>query len=1132
MLAALIAASTFTLPVFADYNIEGSSYHFRTTSDLVAEIDDSNNDTLVLTWPAVDTKGNIIHDLPGGNPLSADGQTESNGNPKRGWTNPTSGMIISYPNWKPDGTVKPNNGYKGTDVQILRGVVDEPTQFPLIINDARDASIFVKKAYLDPTPVTDSYATGYIIQYKKHDETEWTEDQKFATLNHGKKLTRDASFIGDVDDDGLLTATDAALTLQYVLDSRVKLTENGEKNIHVYPGVVDASFAADILQHVLLEEFRSDVYVKREAGNDKQNTFFFYDQITTPLKNTLEPDTLYDIRVLAVDAEKDTKGANPYKIFETSITSPSDKVLTKAFPTVEGGGTYSQGGRGTETQQGDVYYVTNLTDSVSNPQPGSLRYGLKRLDRADKNSTYPRTIVFAVGGVIKVDQTVPKSQRNWDIGSNTTIAGQTAPGQGITLSGGTVKFNGENIITRYIHIRLGSGYDLDGSNATGENIVIDHCSFSHGVDETFSAKEIINSSFQYNIVESGLSVVDKDGVMNSEGELGADSAQHGMGSIINGYNVSYTHNVWAHNGTRNPRFEGGFTYKGIRYENKLDFSNNVVYNWGHGSGYGGDRGSGEVNFEGNTYKPGPNTLAKLKDQFMSCDGTATYKNKYYINDNVMVGSDSVTANNALGFKKIGRNDTQSDTKFKMKNEYTAESSADAYSNVLAKAGASLWRDALDNRLMQQIKNGTGAFVNSEKEAGGFETRTFTTNENQKNVYALDTDKDGIPDEWETAHSLNANDPADSTVIIKDDASQYNGYTNLEVYLNDLVGDWDGTNKNNISTKELKITKLTDKSGNNIDISVNADIKAGETYTVYTDTDYICQIYLNDQVVGQIGAGAKSGTFTAPAKVGNYNLMIKSNDNFGEVGYKDKEIFSDWIRTTVYTANDTMDGFTSVDTGYTRAAGKDFYNKSENSLVTEGNGFFGETSHGSTLDEGMHLTYKPIKGDVTVTAKIYNLAKIRYYQYSGLILTSEPTMQGEYYAAGMTYLKDEDFSAAAGVNGKRFEGRNIVTAVRRGTMQQANILTQYLGIPQAREDSATAIGGSEGGWARIVRKGQTVTTYGSTDGQTWYKLTEFTNTTLPETCYVGFTTSSAQDTEDNITYNKSLFTDISIVNSAE
>ena len=1130
-LAAIIAASSFIVPVYADYDIEGSTYQFRNTSDLQADIDESNNDTLVLTWPAVDTNGNVIHDLPGGNPLSADGQQESNGNPKRGWTNPTSGMVISFPNWKPDGSVKPNNGYKGTDVKILRGVVDEPTQYPLVINDARDSSVFVKKAYLDPTVVTESYATGYIIQYRKSGETEWQEDQIFSNLMHGKKLTRDSVFTGDVDNDGAITASDALLTLQYVLDGKLDLGEQGFKNAQVMPGAIDASFAADILQHALKEDHRADVYVQREAGNDRQNTFFLYDQITTPMKNTLEPDTQYDIRVLAIDAQKDSKGENPFKIFETTITSPSDKVITPAFPTVEGGGTFSQGGRGTEEKQGDVYYVTNLTDSVSNPQPGSFRYGLKRLDRADKDSTYPRTIVFAVGGVINVDQTVQKSQRNWDIGSNTTIAGQTAPGQGITLSGGTVKFNGENIIARYLHIRLGSGYDLDGSNATGENIVIDHCSFSHGVDETFSAKEIINSSFQYNIVESGLSMVDKDGVMNSDGELGADSAQHGMGSIINGYNVSYTHNIWAHNGTRNPRFEGGFTYKGVRYENRLDFSNNIVYNWGHGSGYGGDRGSGEVNFEGNTYKPGPNTLAKMKDRFMSCDGTSTYKNKYYINGNVMVGSDEVTADNSLGFSKLGSFDTQSDTKFKTKNEYTAETAAEAFDKVIAGSGASLWRDALDNRLMQQIKDGTGSFVNDETESGGFETRTFTTNENQENVYNADTDKDGLPDVWEDAHSLDKNDPSDSTKIIKDETSPCNGYTNLEVYLNDLVGEWDGTNKNTVADSALKITKLTDSQGNDIDISVNADLKAGETYTVHTDVDYICKIYLNDKEVGSIGAGAKSGTFIAPDKVGTYSLMIKSHDNFGVTGHKDVEIFSDRIRATVYTANDAMDGFTSTDLGYTRAAGKDFYNAAENSLVTEGNGLFGMTSHGSTLSEGMHFTYKPVKGDVTITARIYNLEKIRYYQYSGLMIAAQPEMNCEYYSAGMTYLKDEDFGAAAGINGKRFEGRNIITAIKRVNATRTSIMPKYLGVPQAREDNTAAIGGSEGGWAKIVRKGNTVTTYASADGKDWYQMYTY-ESTLPETCYVGFTTSSAQDTEDNITYNKTLFTDISIVNSAE
>lgn len=1124
ILAAIIAASSFVLPVYADYDVDGSTYRFRTTSDLQADIDDSNNDMLVLTWPAVDTNGNVIHDLPGGNPLSADGQQMSNGNPKRGWTNPTTGMVISFPNWRPDGTVKPNNGYKGTDVNIVRGVTDDPTQYPLVINDAKDSSVFVKNAYLDPTVITESYATGYIIQYRKSGETEWQDDQIFSNLMHGKKLTRAASFIGDLDLDGSVTASDALMALQYVLDNKMSISEEGLKNAQVMPGEINASFAADILQHVLRDDYRSEVYTKREAGNDKQNTFFLYDQITTPMKNTLEPNTQYDIRVLAIDAQKDSKGENPFKIFETTVTTASNKVLTPAFPTVEGGGKNSQGGRGTETQQGDVYIVTNLTDSVSNPQPGSLRYGLKRLDRADKNSTYPRTIVFAVGGIIHVDDTVQKSQRNWDIGSNTTIAGQTAPGRGITLSGGTVKFNGENIITRYIHVRLGSGYDLDGSNATGENIVIDHCSFSHGVDETFSAKEIINSSFQYNIVESGLSMVDKDGVMNSDGELGADSAQHGMGSILNGYNTSYTHNIWAHNGTRNPRFEGGFTYKGVRYENKLDFSNNIVYNWGHGSGYGGDRGSGQVNFEGNFYKPGPNTLEKVKDQFFSCDGTSTYKNQYYISGNELAGNDEVTANNALGFKKLGNNDTQSSTRFKMVNEYQVDNTENSLMKVLTTAGASLWRDALDNRLMMQITKGTGSFVNDETESGGFDERTYTS-------HIADTDKDGLPDYWEDEHGLNKGDASDSTLIITDEASPYNGYTNLEVYINDIVGDWNGESNCTIATSTATITKLTDSKGNDIDISVNADIKAGETYTLYTDTEYICDIYLNDKVVGHINAGAKSGTFKAPDKLGNYSLMIKASDANGDDGHKDAEIFSDRVRTTVYTVNDSMDGFTSADVGYTRAKGADFYNKTENSLITEGNGFFGMTSHGSPLEEGMHLTYKPVSGDVTITARVYNLEKIRYYQYSGVIIAAQPTIDSEFYSAGMTYLKDEDFDAKAGVNGKRFEGRNIVTAIRKPGSSRANILTRYLGIPQARKDNTAAIGGSEGGWAKVVKKGQTITTYGSTDGKDWYQLATY-ETTLPETCYVGFTTSSAQDSEDNITYNKTLFTDISIVNSAE
>ncbi len=1138
LIAAVMAMSGLVVPTYARYTAENSTYEYIYTEDLKATVDEGNGN-IVLTWPAVDTEGKLINF----NHLTADGQVNSNGCPTAGWTNPTSGMIIVYNNWDPDPAVNNVKNDNKTEHNIIKGLVDYETEWPVIVKDAQTGD-FVKNAYIDTTVVANSLATAYQIQYSDDGGKTWTEDHIASTINHGKKLTR----------------------------------ANGE---------------------------------------DPKNTFFLEDQITEAISAGLKPETTYKIRVNAFDASNAATKTTPYKTFETEITTPAKAELTPAFPSVEGGGTYSQGGRGSEKVQGDVYVVTNLTDSVSDPQPGSLRYGLERRDRTDGNKTYPRTIVFAVGGTINVDPTVGLSARRFNVNSNTTIAGQTAPGSGITIAGASMKFNGSNIVVRYAHFRLGSGYDLDGASASGDNIVIDHCTFSYGVDETFSSKELVNSSIQYNIIDSGLSVPDKDGVNNDDAKLGADSAKHGMGSIMNGYETSFTHNLWTNNGTRNPRFEGGFTYNNVRYENKLDFANNVVYNWGHGSAYGGARGNGLVNFENNYFKSGPNTLEKVRDQLYECYSESGYNNaksSYYISGNVMDGNAEVTADNTKGFKNLGTVGIQLNEKVALQQPYTLETAENAYNSVIESVGDSIHRDAWDNRLIEQVKNNTGYFVNSEKEAGGFNTEVY------EQTFA-DSDSDGLPDTWEEKYGLDKNNKNDATLIVgADDTrygdSKYTGYTNLEVYLNDLTGEWNGKTVTNNAEKAVHITAVKNSKGESLNTDVNVDLVMGETYTIETDDTAKngFEVYLNDRKLAS-GADGKA-TFT-PDMLGGANLMIKS------LGSEDSvEIFSDRIPATVvdvpaagksnsalnlgdvncdgeikaddsalvlqYVLNkasvnispqgllnaqvkkgeidasfaavilqkalvssfkfenadaavpgDTttgeganIDGFISADIGYTRTAGYDFYNAEKNTLITEGNGYLGRTGSSSSASslgtqEGFHYNYKPVSGDVTLTAKIYNWAKIDYYQFSGLMLTSDLTGTGEQYSVGLGYLKDEDYTDTKSVSGStRFEGRNIIGSIRTESGKaNSGFLPQYLGVPQARADQQQI-----GGWAKIVKEGQTITTYSSLDGETWYKMFSY-ETKLPTNYYMGFATSSAQDGMDAVTYNKSLMTDIDIQYSA-
>lgn len=855
--------------------------------------------------------------------------------------------------------------------------------------------------------------------------------------------------------------------------------------------------------------WRSDETAALGYKEDAKTTFFLEDQYVEALTGSLEDDTEYQIRVTATNAAKTTDN---FKEFTTTITTPKGAVKYPAFPTVEGGGTYSQGGRGTADKPADVYVVTNLTDSVSNPQPGSLRYGLLRKDRADGNTEYPRIITFAVSGVITIDPAATKSERRLNIGSNTTILGQTAPGEGITIYGISAKFTGENIIARYIRFRLGEGYDQDAATATGENIVIDHCTFSWGVDECFSAKEIINSSIQYNIIASSLSFPNKTGENNTDAEVvsGESEAKHGMGSIINGSDVTYTHNLWANHGTRNPRFEGGFTYNNIAYTNKLEFSNNVIYNWGHNSGYGGDRGAGNTNMIGNYYKPGPNTIEKVYTRIFDVDGGLS---KYYFKDNVMTSSDEVNADNSLGFYELTAATTLSDP-VELQIPYSATSADEAYNDVLDSVGASYVRDAQDARLINEVKNGTGRYINNEFEAGGIGTAAEFVQE------PIDTDLDGIPDEWEIAHGLNPNDKSDATLIVNDETKSYNGYTNIEVYANDLLGEWEESTVVPAKAENPEITVLGVISDEDVigdANSVNITLVKGQNYSInktISGSYDSYEILLNDNTISK-----NTDTFIIPSniEVGVYYLALSVSGTNG------KSISSAIPVIVVEPTQDgNLEGFTSVDIGSVGAEGADYYDLDVNELISTGAGHIGILNTSSNqAPDAFHFNYKEVTGDFTFTAQVDNLAKIDYMQQSGLMVRSSLDTTSEFYMPSLTYIKGEDYEGLTDIAGNGVKAKNIRTMVRTtdgGTISYTNHMLGIAAVKDGQEPNH--------GWARIERKGQVITLYASLDGETWYTMDTYT-TTLPETAYVGFATDAAQDTMSLVRYNATKFSNISL-----
>ncbi|MCI7575191.1 MAG: pectate lyase [Bacteroidales bacterium] len=447
---------------------------------------------------------------------------------------------------------------------------------------------------------------------------------------------------------------------------------------------------------------------------------------------------------------------------DTGGQDKSKPASTIAFPGAEGGGQYTTGGRG-----GMVYHVTSLTDDPNDA--GSLRHVL-RIPGA-------KTIVFDVAGTIFL-------QRELDITEGAlTIAGQSAPGDGICIAGYPVVIKTSNVIIRFLRFRMGDENKAEGDalTCTGRNrILIDHCSFSWSTDECVSCYGNTDFTLQYCFITESL--------RKSVHVKGT----HGYGGIWGGKNATFHHNLLAHHDSRNPRFD--HEYVDSKCHGPIDYVNNVIYNWGGNSAYGGDGVSEprKINIVNNYYKPGP--ASRHKERIVApttrCDrcnelGTVV-PGKFYITGNYMDGSATVTADNWKGVEpdepaKLAA--CRADKPFAMP-AITTQTAQEAYEIVLTKAGCSLVRDAIDTRIANEVRNGTYTCKGSNGSTNGLidsQTDAGSWPEYQSAEKPRDTDGDGIPDEWETAHGLNPS--------LYTDAAQYTlskEYTNIEVYLNSIV----------------------------------------------------------------------------------------------------------------------------------------------------------------------------------------------------------------------------------------------------------------------------------------------------------------------------------------------------------
>lgn len=415
------------------------------------------------------------------------------------------------------------------------------------------------------------------------------------------------------------------------------------------------------------------------------------------------------------------------------LAAPLVAATAPAFPTAKGFGAQTPGGRG-----GKVLFVTNLNDSG----PGSLRAAVE--------AEGPRIVVFRVGGIIELKK--PIQVENPFL----TVAGQTAPGDGICLKNHEFSVNTHDVIVRYLRSRAGegAGKEVDSIDIghRSRDVIFDHCSASWSVDECFSlAGDVQDVTVQWCLMAEGLN--------NSVHKKGA----HGYGSLARANGpVTFHHNLWAHHNSRNPRM--GDNYGKPPYPT-FDFRNNVIYDYG-GTASGLTQGKLKINYVSNYIKPGPSSRAKLPISVGSPSEL-----EFFIQGNIWEGHTAESADNAKFFAADERQVRRVAGPFAAPRGVWT-SAKQAFEDVLNSVGAVLpVRDAVDRRIVGEVRSSTGRIIDSTAQVGGWPVY-------RSGEAPLDSDGDGIPDAWERAHGLNPNSAADGA---KDSGD---GYTWLERYLNE------------------------------------------------------------------------------------------------------------------------------------------------------------------------------------------------------------------------------------------------------------------------------------------------------------------------------------------------------------
>lgn len=748
--------------------------------------------------------------------------------------------------------------------------------------------------------------------------------------------------------------------------------------------------------------------------------------------------------------------------FSTLTSFAEDNIL--AFPGAEGGGKYTTGARGSDNPS--VYHVTNLNAEG----PGSF---------ADAVSQSGRVIVFDIGGTIELSKTL-KIQNN-----DLTILGQTAPGDGITFTGADIILgNGvKNIIMRYLRIRPTdkNGGEYDGLGGRwNKNIIIDHCSVSWSVDETLTLYAGSTESEDY----TPSSNVTMQNTIGSESLRMSNhfKGSHGYGGIWGGTNSSYHHNLMAHHDSRSPRLDRELKNTDVRY--------NVIYDWGRtNSAYGGEpysynnitHNGTTVNWIGNYYKFGPSTADSLKSRIFDVSNNEDSQPyaKFCFTGNYVDGFPDVTENNSKGINNVKMAELTK-TPFDMgEYELTAQTAQEAYEYVLENAGATLpKRDAVDARIIADVKNGTGRVINNADEVAG-----YVTSQETQRVFE-------IPDSWKKENGLERYSDTD---IIK--SGEFEGYMLIEAYVNDWTAAQDAPTNPEITVLSPAISSLSDTiNGRTVDNGDWTVIKDSETVRYNAVTDATggyeiekIELYDGSELIDTVSGGKIDKELSLSS--GTHFLSCRAYNSIGEQTQSTTSI--------VYVTSSGYD-----DDWSTTQIGSGCFNGKEAAWMDK-NGTYsvaGSGKIGGSKDSCGYM-YKALKGDFDISLKLENIPKFENEQLNGIMIRESLDEKSPMVMLADGWLKyGENVRAlirtkyGSSVEEKFFsdkDGNEISNSSSYNTQEEKYTVPKYI---------------------RIQRAGNQITLSVSESGTDYTDNTRqpmsFTIDELPETVFVGLAVDSA------------------------